>query len=104
MPEPAKVMTAADELRPYLSADPRPAHVGCGVVAQLLVEHDEQRDRAEKAERRVDDLNVMLALYVARFGNRVFSQADMARAGVLLMPTDAEIAQHLARGEGGEDA
>jgi len=50
MPDPAKPMTAADELRPHLAADPRPAHVGCGVVAQLLVEHDEQRDRAEKAE------------------------------------------------------
>lgn len=70
----------------------------------FLAEHDEQRERAEKAERRVDELNAALALYVACFGNRVFSQADMVRAGALLMPTDAEIAQYFARDEGGGDA
>lgn len=97
-----KPMTAADELRPYLNADPRPEHVGCGVVAQLLTEHDEQRDRADEAERRAGDLNVMLALYVTRFGNHAFSQADMVRAGVLLM-TDAEVAQYFTRSEGDDD-
>lgn len=101
--EPVPVLTAADELRSYLDADPRPQHVGCGVVAQLLVEYDEQRDRADAAEREVGDLNAMLALYVARYGNHVFSQADMVRAGVLLMPNGAEVVQHFARNEGGAD-
>jgi hypothetical protein len=53
MTNPTTPMTAADELRPYLDADPPPAHIGCGIVAQLLVEHDEQRDRAKKAEAEV---------------------------------------------------
>lgn len=56
----------------------------------FLAEHDEQRERAEKAEDGVVDLITMLALYVTRFGNHVFSQADMVRAGALLMPTDKE--------------
>lgn len=62
----------------------------------FLAEHDEQRDLAEKAERRIDDLNAMLALYVARFGNHVFSQADMVRAGELLISMDAELVRRLA--------
>lgn len=61
----------------------------------FLAEHDGQRERADEAERRADGLNAMVALFVARFGNHVFSQADMVRAGVLLMPTDAPTsAQH----------
>jgi len=64
------------------------------------------RERAEKAEAKAADLNAMLALYVTRFGNHVFSQADMARAGVLLM-TDAELAelaQSSVHSEGSDDA
>jgi hypothetical protein len=60
MTSPTKPMTAADELRLYLAADPRPAHVGCGVAAQLLVEHDEQRDRADEAEAEVARLSAEL--------------------------------------------
>jgi hypothetical protein len=56
-----KPMTAADELRPYLNTDPRPGHVGCGVVMQLLVEHDGQRDRADKAEAELAEVRAWMA-------------------------------------------
>lgn len=61
MPDPTKSMTAADELRPYLNTDPRPKHVGCGVVVQLLAEHDEQRDRAVEAAAELAEVRAEMA-------------------------------------------
>ncbi len=64
MPDPTKPMTAADEARAYLSVEPAPKWFNRDHVAQLLAEHDEQRDRANEAEaevarlREADEQNV----------------------------------------------
>lgn len=61
MPEQPKMMTAADEARAYLSVEPKPKWFNRDHVAQLLAEHDEQRDRAERAEADAAEARAYLA-------------------------------------------
>lgn len=91
-----KPMTAVDELRPHLNADPRPEHVGCGVVMQLLAEHDGWRDRAEKAETELAEVRVWMAdpynrVRIAPVVKRAYRQRDEA-----VEAAKAEVEEHKA--------